>query len=208
MALLLLWEVDHGQPFPSLARDNQASRLAGFTRRLKDRVARDEELKEWLECKYMQLPLAPGLPASHHSRWSVKVAAPPGGTEVGWYNFFVERWKAYLRSLSGPRQGPEAATEGAMPNNVGNRRGRVEEAPPGEHPKRRRAAPPSWEAPVVAAAPQAEVPALPVPLVGQANQEGVQTAPPRKRSASLAGWLLPRPAKKGPHGRASEGPPT
>ena len=44
MALLILWEVDHGCPFPSRAGDSQASRLTGFTRRLKDRVARDEEL--------------------------------------------------------------------------------------------------------------------------------------------------------------------
>ncbi len=62
MALLILWEVDHGCPFPSLAEDSQAYRLASFTKRMKKGVARDEELKEWLVCKEMQMPLSPGLP--------------------------------------------------------------------------------------------------------------------------------------------------
>ena len=37
IALLFLWDVDHGCSLPSLAGDSQASLLKGFTRRLKDR---------------------------------------------------------------------------------------------------------------------------------------------------------------------------
>jgi hypothetical protein len=207
MALLLLWEVEHGCPFPSLAGDSQASRLTGFTRRLKDRVARDDELKEWLVCKYMQMPLAPGLPASHHSRWSVKVVAPPDGLEAGWYNTFVERWKGYLQSLSGHRQGPEGTSTSATEAG-GVRRGRAEE--PDHQTKRRRAAP------VTRMTATTEASSAPIPRMESAMPEGQQASPnaegyanaSRKRAASLAGWLIPRPTKKGTHGRASEGPPT
>ena len=76
MALLLLWEVDHGRPFPRQGGSGPSAALTGFTRRLKAKVEADAELSGWLQCKYMQRPLAPGLPASHHSRWSVRVVRP------------------------------------------------------------------------------------------------------------------------------------
>ena len=38
MALLILWEVDHGRPYPRNGGDTQAAVLAGFSRRLKSRV--------------------------------------------------------------------------------------------------------------------------------------------------------------------------
>ena len=60
MALLILWEVDHGCSFPSMAGEGPSSLLAGFNRRFKDRVRRDPTLSEWLSSRYLQFPLAPG----------------------------------------------------------------------------------------------------------------------------------------------------
>ena len=41
MALLILWEVDHGCTFPSHGATGSSAALVGFTRRLKSRVKRD-----------------------------------------------------------------------------------------------------------------------------------------------------------------------
>ena len=47
MALLILWEVQHGRTFPAAVDgDNTAARLASFSRRLRDRVLRDDVLRE------------------------------------------------------------------------------------------------------------------------------------------------------------------
>lgn len=106
MALLLLWEVDHGCPFPTLAVASQASILCSFTRRLKDRVARDDELREWLVCKYMQMTLSPGLPTSLQvvcedllSTWR------PGGWLVQDFYREVEELPAKPDSASGRSRG-------------------------------------------------------------------------------------------------------
>ena len=63
MALLLLWEVDHGCPWPSQAEDQDLTgTLTGFTRRLKRRVATDTALPAaWLHFEDVQRPLAFGL---------------------------------------------------------------------------------------------------------------------------------------------------
>ena len=103
MALLILWEVDHQQPYPGHGGEGLSGALAGFTRRLQERVAHDSELQEWLECKYMQVPLSAGLAPSHHHRWSVRVCAPPSDEPQGWYTEFVSRWRAYLEILAQPR---------------------------------------------------------------------------------------------------------
>ena len=102
MALLLLWEVEHGCSFPTAAGADRARILAGFTRRLMRRVATDEELKLWLVTKEVQQPLAPGLPDSHHTRWSVRICKPPSTDPQGWYTEFTTRWLAYLASLAQP----------------------------------------------------------------------------------------------------------
>ena len=102
MALLLLWEVEHGCAFPSAAGGDRARALAGFTRRLMRRVAEDDELKLWLVTKEVQQPLAPGLPDSHHTRWSVRVCKPPATDPQGWYTEFTTRWLAYLATLAHP----------------------------------------------------------------------------------------------------------
>jgi ribonuclease HI len=103
MALLLLWEVDHRRPYPSLGGDRLSVALLGFSKRLQDRVAQEPVLSQWLVWKDMATPLCPGLAPSHHRRWSVRVAAPGPGEPQGWYVDFVSRWKAYLETLAGPR---------------------------------------------------------------------------------------------------------
>ena len=101
MALLILWEVDHQQEFPRGGGDGASVVLAGFTRRLKQQVVQDPELSAWLECRAMQKPLSPGLPASHHARWSVRVR-PPGPSEPqGWYVEFTRRWRLFLEDVAG-----------------------------------------------------------------------------------------------------------
>jgi hypothetical protein len=101
MALLILWEVQHGRTFPAAVDgDNTAARLASFSRRLRDRASRDDVLSADLVVREMQFPLAPALPASHQLRWSVQVRCPEDGTSTEWYDEFKERWLAYLRELA------------------------------------------------------------------------------------------------------------
>ena len=122
MALLLLWEVDHNQPFPTTASADPSKLLSGFTRRLHDRVRREPDMA-WFQFKDMHTPLARGLPPSHHVRWSVQVVEPPSGPAAAWYPIFVLRWQAYLRSLvdqsvafaAGPSLPASAATAATAP---------------------------------------------------------------------------------------------
>jgi hypothetical protein len=101
MALLILWEVDHDQSFPTQGGGGLSAALLGFTRRLQQRAAQDPRL-DWLESEDSALPLAPGLMPTHHRRWSVRVAAPAAGEPRGWYDTFVERWRAYLEAFVCP----------------------------------------------------------------------------------------------------------
>ena len=59
MALLLLWEVDHGREWPSNS-NNRTGALASFTKCLTQQVAQEDELKEWLIPKYCTRSLPPG----------------------------------------------------------------------------------------------------------------------------------------------------
>lgn len=209
MALLILWEVDHGCSFPTLAGDSSSQRLLGFTRRLKDRVGRDSELREWLDCRDMNAPLAEGLAASHHTRWAVQISPPQGGVAVEWYRTFTERWKSYLLTLTGPRLEPSqeatSSTANAAPaRRSGVRRGRTEEAAEAaEAPKRRRAAAPSRPAPQP---PDEQVRKFKDRVRPPADAEVAER--PKKRQATLGAWLQPQLAPRGEHGRANEGPPT
>ena len=86
MALLILWEVQHGRPIPAAVDgENLAARLVSFSRRLHDWVMRDDVLNADLVVKEMQFPLALGLPASHQLRWSVQVRRPEDDQPAGWY---------------------------------------------------------------------------------------------------------------------------
>jgi hypothetical protein len=102
MALLILWEVEHGEPFPCQGGSSCAAVLLGFTRRLKRRVAADAALSAWMETRELQQPLAPGLADTHHTRGSLRLQ-PPGPDEPReWYEEFVLRWRAYLATQAHP----------------------------------------------------------------------------------------------------------
>lgn len=213
MALLILWEVDHGVPFPSTGGAGHSQVLVGFTRRLQRRVAADSELSRWLVWADRQQPLAPGLLASHHCRWSVRVVRPCPSEPQGWYDEFVARWRAYLETQSGLVVSGGAASSapvalGAAPAGAGDVAPATEPAP-----KRRRLA-----------------------LAAGLERRGRQRTPPaavveendppakRPRRGDLRSWLLSRPGDDvdmegaemgvGPggvrdgHGRAVGGAPT
>ena len=103
MALLILWEVDHQQPFPTQAPAHDLpALLKGFTRRLKQRIAGDDELSRWFTSEVLQRPLAPGLADTHHTRWSVRLVPPGPDQPRGWYDAFVSRWRTYLATQAQP----------------------------------------------------------------------------------------------------------
>jgi hypothetical protein len=109
MALLLLWEVDHGREFPRQGGDGPSAALLGFTRRLKQRVAADAELSQWLQPRDCHRALAPGLPPVHHVWWSVRISRPSAGEPQGWYEEFVRRWRLYLEALVQSAAAPSPA---------------------------------------------------------------------------------------------------
>ena len=99
--LLLLWEVDHAQSWPTTA-SSRSDALAGFTKKLQKQAQRDDLLKLWFTPKEMQRPLALGLAETHQLFWPVRVR-PPAPTEPrGWYEDFVTRWKAYIATFAVP----------------------------------------------------------------------------------------------------------
>ena len=100
VALLILWEVDHQREFPRGGGEGLPAALMGFTRRLKHQIAEDAELQAWLVCKSMQRRLSQGLPASHHTYWSVRVKRPAASEPQGWYEEFMRRWQAHLEGLA------------------------------------------------------------------------------------------------------------
>ena len=102
MALLLLWEVDHGRRFTTMGDQGLSCALAGFSRRLELRVTQDPQLA-WLSWREMNVPLCPGLVPSYHRRWSVRGVAPAAEEPRGWYEEFLQRWRAFLEVLAQPR---------------------------------------------------------------------------------------------------------
>ena len=232
MALLILWEVDHGRPYPRNGGDTQAAVLAGFSRRLKSRVQGNSELREWLTTRYMQQPLAPGLPLSHHARWSVRVVRPPPHHPQGWYEEFVQRWRAFLEAQQTPRASLATTSTQDMPSSSSN----VEATGPAavncrpreETPetsrlaapaKRRRQQPANRPEDLTCIADTACRPECSAPSrVRQRQREEAQaasleaSAPRTSRQRTLASWVrhsdqvAPTPPCR--HGRATEGPPT
>ena len=69
MALLLLWEVDHGRHYPCSGTLTATAKLVGFSRVMRLRVAADPELAAWLQYKEVQRSLVPGTAAVHQFRW-------------------------------------------------------------------------------------------------------------------------------------------
>ena len=119
VALLMLWEVDHGRPFPTHGGGGPSTVLASFTRRLRARVVQDATVCVWATCRISQRPLLPGLPASFHTWWSVKVLEPPAGEPRGWYEEFVRRWRAYAESVANsvlaPAVGDGSSSSSSVP---------------------------------------------------------------------------------------------
>ena len=228
MALLLLWEVDHDQSFPTTAGADPSKLLSGFTRRLHDRVRREPDLA-WFTFKDVHLPLARGLPPSHHVRWTVQIVEPPTSPPAPWYAAFVARWQAYLRSLVDPalavapaqsapaslaatvqpavrRAPPRPTPRPRLPQTTRIKKGSVSGTPAATPP----ALPPAQ--PVTTPAPRPATPpaAPPAPIVPPPRRPPSPPAEPRpvKRQLTLAAWRQPPRARSPPHGRATEGPPT
>ena len=217
MALLLLWEVDHQQAYPSTGGPGLAGALLGFSKRLQERAKHDVEVSQWLCWKDMATPLSAGLAPSHHRRWSVRIAAPGADEPQGWYEEFVARWRAYLETMARPSgPGPGALLAEQMAR---IRPAAVDAVPAAPAPATRA------RRPAVRAVPEADVgeaPAAParkrarvVPSATLSRKrlrpEGGQVeAPVVQRQRTLMGWVqAPRSAPSPQrHGRATEGPLT
>ena len=206
MALLLLWEVDHGMTFPTAGSADRTVTLMGFTRRLQRRVREDPELSGWLRSQELQQPLAPGLTASHHFRWGLSITAPSPGEPAGWYTDFTSRWTSYLATQS-MGQRSSAADHHTSPSAAGpaassssdpqlsqpppaTRRSRA--AMPASAPKgrQRQRSPPS--------SPQSRArpcqPAPPPPSRRRTRDPATREsadAPPAQRQRTLRNWFTP-----------------
>lgn len=232
MALLILWEVDHGCSWPSQAEDDQRSSiLAGFTRRLKRRVLADPVLSGWLRFEDAQRPLAFGLADTHNTRWSVQVRQPSAGEPLGWWDEFTLRWRSYLvtqQHLLPASSTPPGAVlspvvelpaSGSPATQLPASRRRPRSATRTSSPAvKRRVAPPSRPV-AVSALSSCQATSPPTLPCRSRSASPPKDGPPRKRQATLAHWLTSRPLPaataheeqlpgQARHGRATEGPPT
>ena len=206
MALLLLWEIDHGCPWPSAAaEDDRSGLLTGFTRRLMRRVAEDDVLSQWMLPQDQQRPLASGLADTHNFRWPVVIRQPPPDAPQGWWLEFTEAWRTYLTTQL-PHL-PAAPLAHTLPDASSS--STVAAQPPSAEPtavRRPRLQPPAKVAPrsrrppihrprLATSAPlPPDSPASPV----RPNQPSACTvpqhpriSPPRKRQTTLAAWRRP-----------------
>lgn len=227
MALLLLWEVDHQQSWPTTSSE-RAGVLSGFTKRLSQQVAQHDELKAWFIPRELQRPLAPGLPDCHHFFWPVQVVPPPPTDPQGWYQDFVSRWRAYLATLATPlgvavgcvpSRTPTPPTEEVLDDDQGGLSPFDDSAEDSRRPrsssvnggpaKRKRAVPPTRQAPVPAFQQRVR------------PREDSATASQAKRQCDIRSFFHPPPAQSDAHGdettpqqqpcrhgRAQQGPPT
>jgi ribonuclease HI len=76
LVLLVLWEVDHGRPFPTSSSDVR-NKVASFTRRMHEAVRKDKRLA-WLTSKAVKRPLLVGLTATRQVLWAVGLRQPMG----------------------------------------------------------------------------------------------------------------------------------
>ena len=72
LALLLLWEADHGKVYHSGAVE-LVGRVSTFTAAVQDAVGADNELPRWLTSSRMRMQLFGGLPYMSVLRWSVRI---------------------------------------------------------------------------------------------------------------------------------------
>ena len=236
MALLILWEVDHQRPFPSRSASDPKALLASFNKRLLHRVAQHPELSQWLTTKVLQLPLAPGIPPSHHLRWSLRICPPADPTTPGWYAEFTTRWRSYLEQLVAPTPPTPAAPSSALASSSSSAAAAParllspsHEALPGSSAapaSARRPRPPGPTRP--AKQPRLSAPSRPAPRPPPPPTFERQpprplpspdtTAPPPKRQRTLDLWMqagnpsssttTPEDPTMCRHGRAAAGPPT
>ena len=236
MALLVLWEVDHRHPYPGQGGDGLSAALVGFTRRLQERVGKDDELRHWLVWKDMNVPLCAGLAPSHHRRWAVRLVAPGPGEPRGWYDEFVGRWRVYLETLARPRGSRPSST--VTEDEAFRIRPRLVVEPSASTVDMGPGAPPGPSISPSGASPRvADLvglpakrrrlpgPRLPPPAASEPSRkrhrpsQSPEEAPPPRRQRTLTTWLQSRQANPLPaedhgepspphHGRAVEGPPT
>ena len=108
VALLLLWEADHGHLFPSGTVD-LIFRLRNFSAKLEDAVAADAELRAWLQHRKIRGVLSPGLRPATYTRWAVQIRPQVGEP-------FMSSWKAYLASMVRKQQGLEHTRDPSPPD--------------------------------------------------------------------------------------------
>ena len=217
-AMLLLWEVDNGRPWPSTATGH-AGVLQAFTKSLVQQSAQDDELQQWFVFKEQQRPLAPGLPDSHQYFWPVQVTRPPPADPQGWYDDFVARWRSYLATLAAPQgvavpgvSPPVAASTSpevpSLPSQPAPGRRPRSPGPPTTVVKRRRTQPATRPSPSAQ------------PTV-RSREEEIEAGPPAKRQRDIRSFFGAQPSPPtdptteapatpaiGRHGRAQQGPPT
>ena len=149
----------------------------------------DPELSHWLSYEDCQQPLAPGLPATHHRRWSLRVASPKASEPQGWYQEFVSQWHAYLATQTGltgslPKAGPvprpQALHAEVLATGATSSGAEAQECQPLERrsPKRRQLADPL-------------VRPYQHRVRGAPETPSAQPPPKRPRQGDLRGWLQP-----------------
>ena len=180
VALLLLWEADHGALFPSRVTEMK-QRLGSFTKNLLDAVAADSELSKWVDSKVINFQLTPGVPFNKMRRWSVRIDSAVGEP-------FLSSWKAHLLTLvRGP--GPVVTSAGSGPPPKRPRHS----PPPSQGEKRKRpgpARPPEGSRRARVERLQAAKAALPseAPPLPRGGSDG-STAPPSHVGPALPGVL-------------------
>jgi hypothetical protein len=191
-ALLILWEVDKGMPFPSTAGGSESALVLGFTRRLRRRVDQDDVLRECMVPRDVVGALGPGLRDSHNMRWPVQVVPPAAGEHIAWFGLFQQRWKEYLATL-----------RISAPAELADHR-RTRPAADLAPVKPRRTAPPARPP----TAPVAPTPTSPSRQTRPRSPTLETDVPRPKRQSTLTCWRQPPPPVAPRHGRAVEGPPT
>ena len=107
VALLMLWETDHGKSYPSRAVE-LVGRVSTFTAAVHDAVGVDNELSRWLTSTRMRMQLSGGLPYMSVQRWSVKIDPAVGEP-------FLGKWKAYLQELVRQHQSVASSADPGPP---------------------------------------------------------------------------------------------
>ena len=107
VALLLLWEADHGKAYPSRAVE-LVGRVSTFTAAVHDAVGVDNELPRWLTSSRMRMQLSGGLPYMSVLRWSVRIDPAVGEP-------FLGNWKAHLQELVRQHQSVASSADPGPP---------------------------------------------------------------------------------------------